>query len=294
MQQNPSLAAALGASKPASKASDLPLEVTESTEIDPVTGAEVKIVVSRRGILRNTRRTYTSPHPDLFETGSSRQWLEQLRETLRDRLEKQGVPSDRNPHWIKLKNGEWVESKSPKDDFRDGELRPCALWTARVRDLSKPLSKPRAMADLLFYLNQLLSEEHSESTLYAVCQMMESWSELRLLGPINTLATAGLKARNARALGPAIRRARTLKVREIISDSTEEFWREKPKFRGDASNTAAHLAESINRRLKEELDVPPKKPLSTKTIADHIRRSLKENNSCLAKTDTKLAIAEIG
>jgi hypothetical protein len=200
--------------------------------------------------------------------------LERMCDQIRDRLEEEGLPTDRTPNWIRIPGEDWKQADRDENVI---ELRASyALWTSRLKDLTEPLSIERAAGDLLWSLLQLLGRENIDEHLWHVAQLMQSYASFRMLGPINEAAQDGLVARKGRAAGPASKRQKALEIRDTIWAHTHTFWSENPSCKGDATNTAGRIAAIVNEELRIKGLLPAKKGhLSTKTIADHIRTCIR-------------------
>jgi hypothetical protein len=124
-------------------------------------------------------------------------------------------------------------------------------WLSKILRVTKPLSAARVAGDLLFYLNILVKEEGIEKHLAIISKALELYSNFRI-AEINALATAGAVGNAARAAGPAARRAKLQKIREIVWRYTYQYWQEHPAYRHDASNTAKCIAEQVRSVLETE------------------------------------------
>lgn len=252
----------------------IPLEITETTETAE-DGTVVRIVRHRRGAFVRESRKYNSLGRWLHELAvPPRVEFERICDGIRDRLEESGLPSDRTPKWTRENGGEWHPySGQPKPKPNTSY----ALWTKRIDDQTEELTIERAAGKLLWDLTQLLNRKDIDDHLWHIGQLIESYAAFRILGPIADAAAAGLLARKGRAKGPATRQQKTTRVREAIWSAATLFWAENPKFEGDASNTAAHIADNVNQLLDKHGLLPAKrKRLSTKTIGDHIRAGIRE------------------
>jgi hypothetical protein len=264
--------------KPATKekrAKYLPLEVSEKYETHKESGIKIKVTEFKRGVMRLQERRFDRFSLAAFDTEDPRKSLEQLCNSLRDRLEALGLPSDRTPHWIMTRDNQW-RSVDAETIVESQSVKRSSLWTSRVDDLSEPLSEGRLTADLLFHLVVLLEMENIDHSLWNVAQVMRSYSQLRI-SALNELASAGATAIRVRANGPKSKMAKALEVREIICQHSKLFWAKRPQLEGDASNTAAHIAEAVNTELNSRRLLPPsRKLMATKTIADHIRHGIQD------------------
>jgi hypothetical protein len=244
-----------------------PLEITERVETHEKSGEKIKITDFRRGAARMRCWTYTGlgalePDPP------ARTILEDHQERIRDRLQALGLPSDRNPFWKQLDDGSWVEVSDPKDTGNIG-----ATWFGRVENLTEPLTEGRALAYHLESLKILLSSTFDDKALRQVLDCMQTRVDLTLWGPLNELAAAGLTAKKSRAAGPAAKKAISERKRQLAYEVTRGFWNENPDLMGDASNTAAHILQSVNAKLEAMKLLP----LKLKTLVDYIREGLHNN-----------------
>jgi hypothetical protein len=74
-----------------------------------------------------------------------------FRERIRDQLEAWRLPSDRTPGWIREAGGEWrPETEADKERLFEPDFQcDWANWSAVINDVTEPLSRGRAAADLL-------------------------------------------------------------------------------------------------------------------------------------------------
>jgi hypothetical protein len=87
------------------------------------------------------------------------------------------------------------------------------------------------------------------------------------------MATAGMAARKARALGPEAKSAKAAKRWKVIQHFAAKLRSKDPRYKGDASNTAATIVNDVNRVCAERNLLPAGSGrLSVKTIADHLRK----------------------
>lgn len=257
--------------------SEPPLETAERVEVDD-TGKKIRITTLRRGILGTKSKTYESILTWANERSgfSPKENVEKLCEALRDQLELWGLPSDRQPSWIKIGDGEWQLGSF--DDAINSEVRPIAgaTWYSRLNALTEPLSKQRCTGELLFALTDLLAQPGIEPLLFKICLCMDAYSTLRIAGATNFFAAAGMAAQKGRAIGPATKRKQAEQRKEIISSIANKFWSTSPIHRFDATNTAAAIVEEVNEALALAKLLPStKKGLSVKTISDGIRASVR-------------------
>ncbi len=201
-----------------------------------------------------------------------RKSFEKLCELLRCRLDRVGLPSDRQKIWVEVAEGRW--------EPYDKELHPTSklhgahqqLWISRLYALTEPLSQERCVGDYLDALTRLLDEPGAEPLLWHVGGCINAAVMSKLARPINEYATAGILARGSRAAGPKAQRDRAARCREVIAEHVRSLWLAFPIFKGNAINSAAKVAVAVNRDLVESSLLPPgKSGLSVKTIGDHIR-----------------------
>lgn len=257
-----------------------PLKISTFTEVDSATGAKIKVTRTQRGILRSEQRTFDS-RSMLAWARSMSSWcpkkhFEDFQEALRNQLEGWGIPSDRQYSWI----------KRPGEDWRpqiEGEklIIPSAFanWYSRMKDLTEPLSQKRQVGEALWDLNQLLRREGIDEHLWHIAQVVSSLGTLRISGATNVVASSGMAARRGRSFGPAAKRVQAVKRRGVTRDFAARLRVKSPQYKGDASNTAAAIANDVNRELLERKLLPAGRRMSAKTIADHLRRSVRGKNS---------------
>ena len=242
------------------------LKAVTSASTDPRTGLKVAVTEHRRGILSVKTRHYDMTNIAAMHGGGPKQELESLREHLRNQLERQKLPTDRSTHWVKSKS-KW--SPQTCTSPRRGERH--ALWIAAVGDLTEPLSYCRRTAELLWALNGLLSHPGIELT------SLTSGGWLMLIGPIDWALELTVSqslpcaAERARAGGPAARKRQAAARRDVICRQAEQFWGTHPALRGDNSNTARQIEDSVNAELRELKLLPPDGTRSAKTIGDQMR-----------------------
>jgi hypothetical protein len=229
----------------------------------------------QRGILRTEQRTFDSNSLFAFAESLSswdpKKHFEGLRDALRDQLERWDIPSDRQYSWIRRPGGTWepyARSEAPEPPFA------LANWYSRMKDLTQPLSEKRQVGEALWDLDLLLRRKGIDQHLWHIAQVVASLSTLRIAGATNIMASAGMAAKKARSLGPAAKRAEAAKKRAVIHDFADRLRASKPQYRGDASNTAAVIADDVNKVLVERRLLPNGGRMSVKTIADHLRKRI--------------------
>lgn len=263
------------AKKPSKRIAEPSLVVTTLTRVDRATRGRIKVTRLQRGILRREQRTFDSGSFKAFAKEMCappvRQSLEKLRDLWRDQLEEWGLPSDRQSSWVKLPGGDW----EAYDKKIHGPFRPpysFCLWTKRLEALTEPLSEKRLLGEALWDLDQLLRRKGIDEHLWHIAQLVSSMGTLRIAGATNAMAAAGMAARNGRLLGPEARRAKAALRHEVIRDLAAKLWAVAPKYKGDASNTAATIAYDVNSELAKRNLLPAGKDgMSVKTVADHLR-----------------------
>lgn len=254
------------------KTSEVPLETETFVRIDKATGHKIPVTRYRRGILSVERSQYGLDTLQAMVLIGTRQRLERLRGHLRNHLERLGLPTDLEPNWIKLGDGEWQPQVGALSDLNLKPPFAVAIWFKRVEALTEPLSEGRRAAELLWHLYLLLDDRKlADNDLWLVGQIMESYFDYQVGGKINQFATTGSKAVQARKAGPLARRRRSAEAREIVRQHAEAYWLKRPLYRNQASNTADHICRKVNEDLRKRgLLSKSGKPLSCKTIADHI------------------------
>jgi len=257
--------------RPRSK--QLPLTRKEWTETDPETGTEVFVEEIQRGVLCTETRHYDALTAlKMMASNSPRKALVEFCDHIRDALEKTGKPSDRTPKWIKVGDGDWEPLTDEHNARRLGMRYSYAHWTKRCDELTEPLTIERAGAKALHSVSQMLKLDGVDKYLWHINQAIKHYSDYRLAGSINRLAHQGVVARKARAQGPEARRAKAEAVRQVVATEAKAYWDGHPLLRGDASNTASHIADRVNERLRSENLLPVgRNGLSVKRISDYIR-----------------------
>jgi hypothetical protein len=276
-------------------ASELPLEITERTEIDPESGTQVDVTCQRRGVLKRETKRFQNPFAalELLSSKTPRQELEQYCDFLRERLRDAGLPTDETKNWIQGPSGEW-EIYDPSTACRTSRGRGLmSSWQSRLRELTEPLSKQRLAGELLFALTQLLRRDGIDAHLWYISRLMDVYSIFQIAVTTNDVAAAGMRARKARASGPRTRRDTAVAKRAVVWQEAQEYWLERPIFRNDGANTAAAIADDVNRKLRSKnLLSKDQRDLKPKTIADYIRGCIRDNGSDLAKSETGMANPE--
>ncbi|HZP68733.1 MAG TPA: hypothetical protein VFB29_02210 [Pseudolabrys sp.] len=274
--------------QPLQKAAEPPLKIRHFTRTDRATNAKIRITTAKRGILKSETRTHESLHAGLKELASISvvQEFEAWCDRLRDRLERWGIPSDRQRTWIKCRGGGWEPFAG---DMRS-EIKPgvsFANWYSRMKDLTEELSEQRLVGEMLWGLRCMLDREGIAPHLWHIGQVISSVRMLALSGPTNALVTAGITARRGRAVGPVAKRAKAAQRRDVIRSIAIEVWAVKPKYKEDAANTAALVVRQVNEELRKgNLLAAGNKDLSIKTIADHIRAISRGKPADLASAET--------
>jgi hypothetical protein len=124
----------------------------------------------------------------------------------------------------------------------------------------------------LWAFNLLLDRPQVEEELLGqILTVMQAYLAYAVCGDISKFATSGIASAKARQAGPAAKRERAAKSRQIIFKRAEEYWLARPGYRGDADNTAHHIKDDVNEQLRSANLLPRRGALSRKTIADHIR-----------------------
>jgi hypothetical protein len=272
-----------------SSVNEPPLEREERIEIDSEFGGQVSVTTLRRGILGESTKRYDPYNPAVVTAYNvpPREVVERICDDLRDELHSVGLPSDRTPDWM----------RSGKDDSNAGvkieQSSRQSPWIRRLRDMTEPLSRGRLAGELLLDLLILLERDGIDKHLRQISRVIDAYSSYELAG-VNSLATAELEARKSRANGPRIKKARAEEVRRIIGEQAQQYWKLHPNYSGDASNTAPQIADSLNEILRTRKLIPLSKTgLSSKTISDHIRTSMKKNLSELSNSETRMDNSEI-
>lgn len=270
------------------RASEPPLERWESTETDPETGEVVRVSSVRRGLLRRETRHFDDPLTAFKRMAggkTARQALEDHCDRLRDYLAERGLPTDRSRFWIKLPgNNDW-ETYDPAV-HGDNPLALGAamrLWLKHLEEMTEQLTPERLAGDYLFQLNNLLGQEGVDSHLWHVAQLLNISFKYGVAVYANPSFFSMQQVQKARAQGPQIRRQRAEEIRRIIWSVAQRFWLRRPIFKNDGTNTASSTARLVNRVLRLKKLIPKDSTgLTHKTIADHIRRAIRENTAALA------------
>ena len=167
-----------------------PLVTTKQIETVSETGEEILVTTVRRGILGAESRTYNSVlalAAALCNEPPKKQ-LEKFCDALRDRLERWGLPSDRQPCWIKIGDGDWQPCAD--DHHLSVDMTPVSssTWHSRLEALTEPLTTQRAAGDLLWALTELLKQPGIEPYLGHISQCM---TEFRTFAPTRRFFSRG-------------------------------------------------------------------------------------------------------
>ena len=151
------------------------------------------------------------------------------------------------------------------------------IWIGAAEDSTEPLTKHRIAAGLLHIIQRLLKRAESDEALLAdIHRAMKLFAQHTLVGEINGLAVAGERWRQSRAQGPRAKVAETRKLKRLILTIARKFWVDRPNYRGHIGKTAKAIADEVNRARRES--TPNCRPLSPKTIADHLSAAQSEEN----------------
>lgn len=257
-----------------------PLIEEQITKTDPVTGLQVKGTRYRRGIRVNETMNYDLSNLIAFHPSEPKvDRFEELRTHLRDQLEELGLPSDRTPLWVCDPGGDWRPCNDDDDLTRIVPGRRLTKWRRRVEDLTRPLSRARDAARLLEALNDLLRRPGIQDHLHFIGTFAENYRWYQFSGVVSSLAASGATGERGRRKGPATLKQRTAETRSIICEHTQRLWDRLPKYKGDASNSAAVIRDEVNASLRERKLLPGSRDgLSAKTIGDHIRAAMRSGD----------------
>jgi hypothetical protein len=141
-------------------------------------------------------------------------------------------------------------------------------WLCRIHRLTENLSEGNLAGSLLFYLNEMVKDRALTKHMLTMWMIMDLYGNYKI-AEINSLAKAGAAANQARKAGPRTRRTRREEIRNIVCLHTEQYWRDHPTYKGDASNTAKCIAVPVCKDLKAK-KLLPTRGRAEKTIADDI------------------------
>ena len=96
--------------------------------------------------------------------------------------------------------------------------------------MTEPLSHERLAGDLLFDVTELLRRPGIDEHLWYILKVMLAYSTFRVAISTNEMATAGMRASRARAIGPRTRRDRAAATREIVWSTAQTYWSKRPLF----------------------------------------------------------------
>jgi hypothetical protein len=201
---------------------------------------------------------------------NSRLALTTLCQVLRAELDAAELPTDKWPVMpIELDFG-----YDPQDH---GIIADEDIWIGAAEDSTEPLTKHRIAADLLHIIQRLLKRAASDEDLLAdIHRAMKLFAHHTLVGEINELAISGERSRLSRAQGPRAKVAETRRLKRLILTIARKFWVDRPNYRGRTVKTAIAITDKVNRARRKS--TPNCRPLSPKTIGDHLSAALSEEN----------------
>jgi len=232
-------------------------------EVDGDTVATMRL---RRGLLTEEHRVRVRgaqviEPPSVTAAG----FFAVLAAMLRQHLSAMDCPTDEHV-WIRVGEDDAWRPEDPEELVsKPYELRS---WFEHLQASTEPLSKPRVMGALLDAINDLERYNLKEPLLMQIIRFAKTYHDYNFSGMANELAATGERASHARASGPKARRKHSVLKADIVWQHVEQLWAADPRFRGDQSNTAAAIAQAVNK----DLDAAGLHKLTSKTIADYIRR----------------------
>jgi hypothetical protein len=234
-----------------------------SEEVD---GDAVATMRLRRGLLMQEHRVRVRgaqviEPPSVTAAG----FFAVLAAMLRQHLSAMDCPTDEHV-WIRVGEDDAWRPEDPEELVPvPYELRS---WFDHLQASTEPLSKPRVIGALLDAINDLERHNLKEPLLVQIIRFAMTYHDYKNAGRANELASTGEKTLRARALGPKSKRERSALKADIVWQHVEQLWATDPRFHGDQSNTAAAIAQAVNK----DLNAAGLHKLTSKTIADYIRR----------------------
>ncbi len=260
----------LGQMKRVEKHQDPPLSSATERYTHGPDGSRILVIErQRRGFLKDEVLRLEPKTKEPFKP-NSKLALATLCQVLRAELDTAELPTDKWPVMpIELDFG-----YDPQDH---GKIADEDIWIGAAEDLTKPLTKHRITAGLLHIIQRLLKRAAGDEDLLAdIHRAMKLFAQHTLVGEINALAVSGEKSRQSRAQGPRAKLAETRKLKPLILAIARKFWVDRPNYRGHTGKTAKAIADEVNQARREL--TPNCRPLSPKTIGDHLGAALSREN----------------
>lgn len=237
-----------------------PLE-TVTYRVTTQAGEKAEVDLRRRGFLHDIHvRKIQQQRQNGPTMSDGRAALTALTVKLRAHLDAAGLATDK-----------W-DVMPPELDFgynpdEHGYPKDDDLWHDYNMEVSQPLSQDQISSRLLHSANRLLRSLTDEQ-LSEAFRAMQLFHLSELVGDINEQALLGARAKAGRARGPAAKRTRGDRMREIIIREAEKCWAENPAIAGKRDITAQKIFDAVNAaRNDEKLG---KKPLSVKGIYGYL------------------------
>ncbi|PSO19498.1 hypothetical protein [Bradyrhizobium sp. MOS003] len=187
--------------------------------------------------------------------------LDRMREEARANLRHLGLPTDQ------------CKLRPTKSEKRLLKMYPNAqLWKWRNRS-GDSYSEADLNTDLLGLLNELMDTPALEPHMFLIYRAMEALAAYRV-GKVNGLAQAGASTSKGRAIGPQAKKAKALRIRQIVWRHAAMYWTSRRSCENDASNTAVNICEQVNSELRG-VALIGERDRAAKTIGDDIRAGIK-------------------
>jgi hypothetical protein len=254
----------------AEKDQDPPLSFAEERYASGPDGSRILVIErQRRGFIQDEVLRF-EPRAKEPVKPNSRLALTTLCQVLRAELDAAELPTDK---WPVIP----IELDFSYDPQDHGIIADEDIWIGVAEDSTEPLTKYRITAGLLHIIQRLLKRAADNEDLLAdVHRAMKLFAQHTLVGEINALAISGERSRQSRAQGPQAKLAETRKLKLLILTMAREFWVDRPNYRGHTVKTAKLIVDDVNQARRES--APKCRPLSPKTIADHLSAALSEEN----------------
>lgn len=222
-------------------------------------------VKHRRGLLSDVQVSEDANKrwPKRLEMGGKAALIE-LASSVRAQLDAADLPTDK---WEVMPR-EFDFGYVPEEH---GIIADEDIWREIVEDSTEPLTKHRVGADLLHALNRLFAQ-FTEEQLSDIHRAMKLYHLHYAIAQLHAAALSGMASKRGREKGPAKRREISEALRKLILNVAQELWEREPRFTHQTVNTAKKITGAVNKTiLSEKLS---RKPLASKTIADHLRLAL--------------------
>lgn len=243
---------------------ELPLETAQFVVSNA--GEQAVITERKKGFLRDihvrkiqTQRQNGPSMPD------GRAELTALSARLRARLDEASLATDK---WDVTP----IELDTAYNPDEDGFPKDDDLWHDYNMEATEPLTQNQISSSLLHSANRLL-RSLTDDQLSEAFRAMQLFHSSELAGPINEAAILGVRAKAGRTRGPEVKKARAVRLGEIIRHTAEELWSEKPALKNKRDRTANEIFTIVDDALKKE----GLRAITVKTIYNYLLDMMKQD-----------------